>query len=214
MKKVLALFLAIMMLFSAVSISTSALDISVEMVDIVKGEQNISDNQIILVFDLNGGTIKNGARVYKPIEYKDGVKVPGTGAFEWDENYIENTYYMFPESANDHIPEVSAAVRLPAVNPPSGYIFNGWYCVEVNKTYPGNTSLKLKQEHLTSDSLLHFVAAYSPEAPEEDEMEGVFNILVKVFGTIIGLLFLSGEGTTAVESGMQLMSDLLGNLFA
>ena len=46
-------------------------------------------------------------------------------------------------------------------------------------------------------------------------MAGVMNILVKVFGTIIGLLFYSGEyGSAATEVGMQIMQDLLGDLFA
>jgi hypothetical protein len=66
----------------------------------------------------------------------------------------------------------------------------------------------------TGGKVIQFVADYSLEIPEEDEMAGVFNILVKVFGTIIGLLFLSDREEGAVEAGMQLMSSLLGSLFA
>ena len=43
-------------------------------------------------------------------------------------------------------------------------------------------------------------------------MGTVLDILVKVFGTIVGLLFLQGEADP-VEAGMQMMGNLLDNLF-
>lgn len=206
MKKVLALFLAVMMLFGALSISSSAMDL-----ETVKKDENIKANQVILIFDLNGGTIKGGIRVYTP-KYYDAQKnewVPGS--FNYVDNYLENMYYMIPESDDAQISGKSS-VRLPGVNPPSGHVFNGWFCEETNHTYPGSRLFDIPE--YTGDSLLHFIAAYSLEVPEEDEMAGVFNILVKVFGTIIGLLFLSDREEGAVEAGMQLMNDLLGSLFA
>ena len=205
MKKVIALFLAVMMIFGALSISSSAMDL-----EAVKKDEDIKSNQVILIFDLNGGTIKGGVRVYTPKYYDAQTNTWVDGSFNYVENYLENMYYMIPESDDAQIP--SKTVRLPGVNPPSGYVFNGWFCVETNHTYPGNRMFTIPD--YTGDSLLHFTAAYGLETPEEDEMAGVFNILVKVFGTIIGLLFLSDREEGAVEAGMQLMSDLLGSLFA
>lgn len=203
MKKVLALFLAIMMLFGALSVGASAMDL-----ETVRQEQHLKDNQAILSFDLNGGTIKGGVRVYTPAYYdKDGNLVPGS--FSWSENYLENMYYMIPENGGQ-VPATS--VRLPGVTPPSGYVFNGWYCVETNQTHPGNRMYTIPD--YTGGKVIQFIADYSLEVEEEDEMAGVFNILVKVFGTIIGLLFLSDREEGAVEAGMQLMSNLLGSLFA
>ena len=206
MKKVIALFLAVMMLFGALSISSSAMDL-----EAVKKEENIKANQVILVFDVNGGTIKDGIRVYTPKYYDAQNNVWVEGSFNYVQNYSENTYYMIPEGDDDQISGISYET-LPGVNPPSGYVFNGWFCVETNHTYPGRRTFKIPEN--MGGKVLHFIAAYSLEAPEEDEMEGVFNILVKVFGTIIGLLFLSDREEGAVEAGMQLMSDLLGSLFA
>ena len=204
MKKVLALFLAIMMLFGALSVGASAMDL-----ETIRQEQKLADNQAILSFDLNGGTIKGGVRVYTPAYYDaNGKLVEGT--FSWSESYLENMYYMIPEGAGEQVP--GTYVRLPGVTAPSGYVFNGWYCVETNQTHTGNRMYKVPD--YTGGKVIQFIADYSLEVAEEDEMAGVFNILVKVFGTIIGLLFLSDREEGAVEAGMQLMSSLLGSLFA
>lgn len=203
MKKVIALFLAVMMLFGALSVGASAMDL-----ESVRQDEHLQDNQAILSFDLNGGTIKGGVRVYTPAYYDaNGNKV--AGSFSWSESYLENMYYMIPENGAQ---TPGSSVRLPGVTPPSGYVFNGWYCVVTNSTHPGNRMYKIPD--YTGGKVIQFVADYSLEAPEEDEMAGVFDILVKVFGTIIGLLFLSDREEGAVEAGMQLMSSLLGSLFA
>ena len=208
MKKVLALFLAIMMLFGTLSVGASALDLE-SISDERKAAGKLTDNQVILSFDLNGGTIKGGVRVYTPAYYDtNGNKV--AGSFSWSESYLENMYYMIPESIGEQEP--GDEVALPNVTPPSGYVFNGWYCTYTNSTHPGNRSFKIPDH--TGGKVLQFIADYAPDTPEEDEMAGVFNILVKVFGTIIGLLFLSDKEEGAVEAGMQLMSNLLGSLFA
>lgn len=208
MKKVIALFLAIIMLFGTLSVCVSAMDLE-SIWDERKAANKLSDNQVILSFDLNGGSIKGGVRVYTPAYYDaNGNKVEGS--FSWSENYLENMYYMIPEDLDEQLPDDT--VSLPNVTPPSGYVFNGWYCTYTNSTYPGNRSFKIPER--TGGKVLQFIADYSLEVPEEDEMAGVFDILVKVFGTIIGLLFLSDREEGAVEAGMQLMTSLLGSLFA
>ncbi len=201
MKKVLALFLAIIMLFSVLSVSTYAAELDLESI-------KIQSNQVILSFDLNGGTIKGGVRVYTPAYYdEDDNLVPAS--FSWSENYLENMYYMVPETTDTQL--IGDTVRLPGVNPPSGYVFNGWYCVDLNSTHPGNRGFTIDDD-LMGTKVVQFIADYSLETPEDDEMATVFDILVKVFGTIIGLLFLQGDDS--VEAGMELMRDLLENLFA
>lgn len=204
MKKVLALFLAIITLFSALSVGASAMDL-----EAVRKEQHLQDNQVILSFDLNGGTIKGGIRVYTPSYYDPDTKTTVQGSFSWSESYLENMYYMIPENGSQ---TPTSEVKLPGVTPPSGYVFNGWYCTWTNSTHPGNRMYTIPKN--TGGQIIEFVADYAPEVEEEDEMAGVFNILVKVFGTIIGLLFLSDREEGAVEAGMQLMTDLLGSLFA
>lgn len=199
MKKVLALFLSVLMLFGSLSFAASAdYSLDLESVREVRG----LGNEVILSFDLNGGTIKGGVREYSPT----------TNTFSWNEAYLENMYYMIPETAGSQLP--GDQVRLPSVTPPSGYVFNGWYCVETNATHPGNRIFTIPDDVSIAGSIVQLVADYSLAEPEEDEMAGVFNILVKVFGTIIGLLFLSDREEGAVEAGMQLMTDLLGSLFA
>lgn len=229
MKKVLALFLAMMMLLSALSIGVSAYD-----VETAKKEAGVAKNQVVLSFNLNGGTIKGGVRVYEPQHTVSQPKIDANGnvvydadknvvyetvvvpgEFKWDENYLENMYYMLPENINGDTSAQTpnSTVRLPNVTAPSGYVFNGWYCVWSNSTHPGNRMYTIPAH--TGGQIIEFIADYSLETPEEDEMEGVFNILVKVFGTIVGLLFYSNTGSpNPVQAGMDLMETLLGGLFA
>ncbi len=203
MKKVLALFLAIMMIFSALSVGASAMDI-----ESVRDKENIGDNQAILSFDLNGGTIKGGVRIYTP-EYYDATGKLVPGSFSWSENYLEDMYYMIPENGAQ---TPGSTVRLPSVTPPSGYVFNGWYCVWSNSTHPGNRMYTIPD--YTGGQVIQFIADYALEEAEPEAMDTVMDILVKVFGTIIGLLFLSDREEGAVEAGMQLMSDLLATLLS
>ena len=44
-------------------------------------------------------------------------------------------------------------------------------------------------------------------------MGGIMDILVKVFGSIVGLLFFSDPGTDAIDEGMKLVNKLIGGLF-
>ena len=202
MKKVLALLLSVIMLFGALSVGATAINI-----DSVRADAGLIPSQVILSFNLNSGTIKNGVTVY---DYE-------TKTFIYDDNYLDNMYYMIPDNSlvvdGKYSQLPTSVVNLPAVNPPSGYVFNGWYCYATNETYPGNRGFTIPSD--AAGKVIEFKADYLKAEPEEDTMAGVMDILVKVFGTIIGLLFYSNEyGSAATEVGMQIMSDLLGDLFA
>ena len=197
MKKVLAVLLSVMMLFSALSIGASALDTSDSHI-----KQVLSQKQAILSFNLNAGTIKGGVRVY------EGLDSNGTPIFSYDNRYSESVYYMIPETSDSQV--AGKVVTLPSITPPSGYAFNGWYCYATNETYAANRPFEITPS--LAGTIIEFTADYSRSEPEEDTMGGVMNILVKVFGTIIGLLFLQNEADP-VDAGMKMMQGLLDNLF-
>ena len=197
MKKVLAVLLSVMMLFSALSVGASAV---IDTTDSYL--QQVLTKQVILSFNLNGGSIKGGVRVY------EGLDATGSPVFTYDNRYTDSLYYMIPESDESQIP--GDVITLPSVNPPSGYAFNGWYCYTTNETYAANRPFVIPT--YAAGKVIEFTADYSRSEPEEDTMSGVMEILVKVFGTIIGLLFLQGEADP-VDAGMKMMEQLLSNLF-
>lgn len=198
MKKILAVLLSVMMLFSVLSVGASALDTSDPYL------QGVLSKQVILSFNLNGGSIKGGVRVY------EGLDSNGAPIFTYNSRFSDGVYYMIPETSDSQVAGKST-VTLPRVNPPSGYAFNGWYCYLTNETYAANRPFDIPG--YAAGTVIEFAADYTRTEPEEDTMGGVMDILVKIFGSIIGLLFLQGE-KDPVEAGMQMMEDLLENLFA
>lgn len=206
MKKVLAVLLSVMMLFGALSVGATALDTSDSYL------QQVLTQQVVLSFNLNGGSIKGGVRVYEGLkEDETGKMVP---TFVYDNRFTDSIYYMIPETTNPDDPNYDMApydtVVLPSVTPPSGYAFNGWYCYTTNETYAANRPFEIPG--YAAGTVIEFTADYSRSEPEEDTMAGVMEILVKVFGTIIGLLFLQSE-PDPVDAGMKIMEQLLANLF-
>ncbi len=198
MKKVLAVVLSVMMLFSALSVGASAV---IDTTDSYISQ--VLTKQVILSFNLNGGSIKGGVRVY------EGLDANGKPVFTYDNRYTDSMYYMIPESTEGgQLPY--DVITLPSVNPPSGYAFNGWYCYTTNETYAANRPFEIPG--YAAGTVIEFTADFSRSEPEEDTMAGVMDILVKVFGTIIGLLFLQGEADP-VDAGMKMMEQLLSNLF-
>lgn len=204
MKKVLAVLLSVMMLFGALSFSSSAVSVDTYF----RGDSPLvnPNTQTIITFDLAGGTMKNGVWVYNP------SKQP-TPDFEWVDGFDDAVYVMLPRDSGSQKP--GSFITLPVVTPPSGYEFHGWYCYGIagdytqGSTYAANSAYQIPNG--TAGQVIEFRAAYGPATVEPDTMETVMNILVKVFGSIVGLLFLGDEANPA-EAGMQMMSGLLGSL--
>ncbi len=200
MKKVLAVLLSVMMLFGALSFSSSAASTSIPYFNEINGNPALANprTQVIVVFQLLGGTLKSGVNVYDE----------ETNKFTWVEGFDEPTYIMLPRNSEDLKPE--SVIQLPAVTPPSGYSFDGWHCrgvagIQEYATYAANSAFEIPAG--SAGQVIEFRAAYSPAEIEPDTMETIMTILVKVFGTIIGLLFLSDA-----QAGMEMMENLLGQL--
>lgn len=202
MKKILAVLLSVMMLFGALSISSSAVSVS----QYFEGPAPLvnPDEQVIITFDLAGGTMKNGVWVYDTnIQPAD---------FVWKEN-VKGTYVMLPMDSESM--QCGMPVTLPVVTPPTGYQFDSWFCYGVAGDYTRGNSYAANSAYYIPEGIagkvIEFRAAYSPATIEPDTMETVMNILIKVFGTIVGLLFLGDEANPA-EAGMQMMQQLLGSI--
>lgn len=211
MKKVLSVFLAVLMLFAALSVSSFAEEGTTNTP--VKppmayhdwwGEGGpCSPDQAVLSFNLNGGSLKAETQVYNE----------ETGKFEWKAGKdVTGIYYMVPQDRNTMKGEMG--VVLPEVIAPAGQQFNGWYCEAcpcdisyVGNTYAATAAFKLPAN--CGGTLIQFRASYSPADMEEPIINKVVGILMKVFGTIIGLIAYGGD----TAKGIAFMEKVFGGLF-
>lgn len=199
MKKILAVILSVMMLFGALSVGASAENYGSTN---FFSEGLVNRNQAVICFELNSGKITSGVWAYDI----------DTGVFNYMEVFDETYYYMIPDNKTNAGSQVAGtSILLPDVTPPSDWSFNGW-ADSTGEIYVGGTEYYIPSN--AGGTIIKLKADYSMSVPEEDEMGGVMDILVKVFGTIVGLLFFSDKhGSSAIEEGMQLMEKLLGSLF-
>lgn len=210
MKKVLSVFLAVLMLFGALSVGSFAED-TTGTTPVTPprayhdwwGEGGrCTAEQVVIAFNLNGGTLKNETQVYNE----------QTGNFEWKKGKdISGTYYMVPKNQYDM--KGGTSVVLPLVTAPDGRQFNGWeveVCVgdRAGNTYAANAEFKIPVA--ASGTLIQMKASYSAADFEEPPMTKVVGILKKVFGFIIGLIVYNGD----TKQGIALMESLFGDLFA
>lgn len=203
MKKVLAVLLSVMMLFGALSFSSSAADAQ----KYFEGNPSLVDpnTQVIIKFDLAGGTMKTPVWVYN--------EAASPAKFELQEN-VTDEYIMLPQDSESLKP--GYFVTLPELLPPIGYEFDGWYCYGITDVdgnfnpMEGNTHTPNSAYRIPAGSagqVIEFRALFSPAAVEGDIMDTILGALITVFGSIIGLLFFD-----SAEQGQELMNGLLGEL--
>ena len=210
MKKVLSVFLAVLMLFGALSVSSFAEETTAPVVTPPMAYHDwwgeggpCTPEQAVLSFNLNGGSLKSETQIYNE----------ETGKFEWKAGKdVTGVYYMVPQDPNTM--KGGMGVVLPEVIAPSGQQFNGWYCeacpcetAQVGQTYAAAAVYKLPLN--CGGTLIQFRASYSPATIEEPTIKKVVGILMKVFGTIIGLIAYGGD----TKQGIAFMEKVFGGLF-
>ncbi len=195
MKKILSVILAVMMLFATMSISASASSFN----DQWHQAGMANDNQAVLVFNLMGGKMKN------PVLERDesGVWVTTEGK--------TGTYVMLPQTEDAQ--KAGSVVILPDVTPATGMSFSGWEYFDASGTryvLGANGPFTIPEAAFTGNNygVIYFNATYASAAPEEDTMGTIINILIKVFGAIIGILFYGGN----TEAGVAMMEKIFGGL--
>lgn len=221
MKKALSLFLAVLMLFGVLSIGASAEEITVtgnltNTENMYFGDGKVATmDQVVIKFNLNGGTLINPEQEFtldtdgfikkvSTVQSANGtvgsfVKVPVNAAGQKDPDYmLPGTY-----------------VDTPMVLAPNGYSFVGW-----EFTYSSSFGATQRDTCMAGDSWVIPADAKTPQivnayarmittAPEEETMTKVMNILVKVFGSLIGLL-LYGSADAGQAFVSELFKSILG----
>ena len=202
MKKVLAVMLAVMMLFSAMAVSVSALTPdATELLRSLRTSKVITNEQVVLSFDLAGGTIKGKVEVYDENEgfvYKEGV----TGTY----NKVHNNggQYLASSQTPGHY------VVLPSVIPPEGKVFDGWYCYGEDGIIPEGNYVAGSKYYIPKGAdyigVIEFFALMSPAPVEGDIFDTILGVFAKVIESVIAAL-----GITLPEDFS--ISELFSNLF-
>lgn len=198
MKKVLSVFLAVLMVFSFMAVSASA----VESPYFGPGDA-ANDDQCVFMFRLSGGTCKSAQYVYDT--------TTGKSVYTSAED-VPQVFVVTP-GEDDRLFLEGSAVTLPSVKAPKGQSFLGWQRVpsmgndDDNRTYPAIPSgYKIKAVDI--GRVVEFRAVYEAGEMEEDTFAKVFEILVKIFGTLIGLIAYQGN----VEKGQDFMKKIFSSI--
>ncbi len=194
--------LAIMMLFGALSISASASNNDIlqlwrdpSTVVIINNEQISKADHVVLSLNFNGGSSFTEVASYDP----------NAGSFVW--GVASDTYLMLPGAAGNYL-RPGEPVTLPRVTAPDGKQFTGWYCEETGEYVVGGKTWVIPEG--TGGTIYHFTAEMLPSEAEADTMATVMGILIKIFGTIIGILFLDGSAAAGIELMEKMLGGLLG----
>ena len=181
-----------MLLFSALSVGASA--VKYDETFFGPNDGQAGSHQVVLSFNFNGGTNKYD------LEYVSGGEfvIAKAGSYA-------GTYYMIPHDTNEQLP--GTKIALPKVNPPSGYVFDGWECNYDGGLYAASAVATYVIPE-AAGKVVSFTAIYSAGEVEADTMDTIMGILSKVFGAIIGILMYGGD----TEAGVALMDKLLGGL--
>lgn len=202
MKKALSLFLAMLMILSCFAVSSFAAP-----VDPTKWfDGNIaSTSQAIVAFNTNGGTVRDGQFVLNPNTLQKGY-----------ESDITGTFYIVPTVADTESMTPGTKIQLPYCVPGDKTIaFVGWEVVScpnvpeiVGNVYAGSTAFTIPQG--ANNTVIQFVARYTTTTIEPDSMTKIMDILVKVFGAILGLVMYKGDTELGVATMQKILGGILG----
>lgn len=210
MKKVLSVFLAALMLFAFMAVPVSAAEgdeTPSQPGTPYHGTGKANANQAVLKFDLNGGKCKTGLTIYDPDS-------PNGYYMYHEATEIPQIFYLVPTDISEGSTAFTPGrpVTLPSVTPPSGYSFVGWerFAEGSNSEGAGSYTTRIGSYTIQDNdknSVVQFIAVYEPAQVEEDTFSKVFDILVKIFGAILGVI--TGRGT---DAGIATMKNLFGGL--
>lgn len=219
MKKILSVFLAVLMLFGALSISSSAAKPAITPAGL---------NEAI-----NWTKNEYGAdSMYDPATNPDGYVIVcfsvGEGEFMYDVDALDmsaggygtlvktvtpgDRYYQVPVDANTNF-ITCGDFEIPYVREKNTEEkqFVKWVCNGNQQSYSAGDVIQLTSDMITSNTkCIYFVARYIDVAPQSDTLETIINVLVKVFGSIIGFLFMGGDP----DAGTKFMADMIAGIIA
>ncbi len=213
MKKLLSVLLAVMMLFGTVAMSASAanFDMSYQAAtSILRSETGLSVDDtfgrvegdwVIIYFNAGGFTTNSMIKVYDAETGDITVQNPGfTGNFWFIPDSVTSTYYIGD----------GGRVTLPRMLGNEIQSFEGWRCVANKQPYVAGEGVTITLDMVNEHGVVEFEPIAGYAQPEEDIMGTILGILIKVFGSIVGLLFCNGDTLAGQELVGNLLGDMLG----
>lgn len=202
MKKVLAVLLVVVMLFSTIALGASALSYNATtLLNQLRASQVITDEQVVLSFDLAGGTVSGKVEVYDENE-----------GFVWKEG-VTGTYNKVPNNSGQYTTNNQTPGRyviLPSVIPPEGKVFDGWYCYGEEGIIPSGNYVAGSKYFIPDGAqyvgVIEFFALMSPAPMEGDFLDTILGVFVMVLEGILEAMNIK------LPEGFDI-GELLGGLF-
>ncbi len=213
MKKILSVFLAVLMLFSVLSVSSSAAQYvaatkqdALDYITDTYGSASLydkdnNDDGLILVCYSVG----------------DGEYITEVDALDMATNRVIETltpgarYFQVPPSLTEnYIGYTNYQLPIAKASDTETWQFNGWYCTGNKQSYVGGDVIELTPEMVSEGNCIYFTADYVRVPASSDVLETIINVLIKVFGSIVGFLFFDG----VPEAGQDFLSEMISGLLA
>ncbi len=210
MKKLLSVLLAVMMLFGTVAMSASAADFDMSYTDassilISKTGMGVDDtfgrvegDWVLIYFNAGGFTTNSMIKIFDAQNSAvTTVQNPGfTGNFWFIPDSVTSTYY------------IGGKVTLPRMLGNEIQSFEGWRCVATKDSYVAGEPANITADMVNDYGVVEFEPIAGYAQAEEDTMGTILGILIKVFGSIVGLLFCNGDPV----AGQEMVAGLLGGI--
>lgn len=182
MKKVLAVLMAVLMFTGMFAMTGSAANEPVSW----KGYE-VQPGEVLILLHFGDCTSTVPIYLFNTDEMRTNLET-ATG-----------TVAMKVAAGNDY--------TLPQVTAPSGQMFTGWNKVGTSE------SLGVGSQHTTEydgGTIIQYQVMTAPAEAEQDTLETIKTILVKIFGMIVGLIY--GDTNYGQELVANLFDSLLGGL--
>ena len=183
-----------------------------EQQNYLKDHSRMSSSDMTFVFYIDRGTYFQPQQVFDTTISDFVAKTP-------EQMKSIDPYVMFPTQKG--FQEPGATIQLPFVTAPKGWTFTGWYCVEDATPYAAGYGFMIPDHYKnqkdasgnalpTAGGIYTFKAMYNPAEAEEDTFAKVFEILAKIFGTIIGLIAYEGDTAAGIAFVRKIFDGITG----
>ncbi len=189
MKKLLSVILAAVMLFSCVAMSASALG---EVSTTFQNGKILAD-QVAIALDFNSGSARDALWVYN-----NGVFAQTDG--------VTGVYYCLPKNETEL--KKNTGFVFPVVTAQEGLQFTGWRHTVTNKLYAATDIYIIPEAE--AGTTVQFIAEYTTAAAEGDTLATILNVLVKIFGSVVGFIMFNGDTVAGQAYVQNLFGDILG----
>lgn len=212
MKKLLSVLLAVMMLFGVLAMTAAAENFDMgyhKAASSLRSEVGLGADAsfgkadgdwVLIYFNAGGFTTNSLVGMYDADAGAVVVQNPG----------YKGNFWFVPDdpTASSYFIGKNSRVTLPRMLGNEVQSFEGWKCLANGNAYVAGQTISISLDMVNELGVVEFEPIAGYAQPEEDTMGTILGILIKVFGSIVGLLFCNGD----VTAGQELVSGVLGGI--